>query len=60
VSDEPIYTMQEGATGLNELYVSLRNGGFGRWAALWLCGCMLKSVPLPDWFADRLRDSENP
>lgn len=59
VSDtEQPYTITESAAGLHEVYLSLRQAGFGRMDARWLVACLLKGVPLPDWFADKLRDAD--
>lgn len=52
-------SMNDSAVAMHEFYSSLRRGGFGRWEALWLTGCMVKGVPLPDWLADKLRNTED-
>lgn len=54
----PSTSLDDGAVVAHEMYLSLRRAGFGRWAALWLTACLNKAVPLPDWFADKLRDAE--
>ena len=58
MSEQAQFTVDESAVMLHEFYSSLRNAGFGRTAALWLTACMSKGVPLPDWFADKLRDAD--
>ena len=58
MSAAPNWTMNESAVAVREFYLSLRKAGFGRWDARWLTACMIKDVPMPGWFADKLRDAE--
>ena len=43
---------------LFENYQLAKRAGFESLEALWLIGCMLKGVPLPDWMVEKLNKED--
>lgn len=54
VVEDGMSEMDVGAVGLQEAYQTFLKAGFAPMEALWLIGCMLRGVPLPEWLIDRL------
>lgn len=54
----PDLTIVEGWMMLYENYRLAKNAGFEQIEALWLVGCMVRGVPLPDWMVERLNKED--
>lgn len=54
----PELTMVEGWIGLYECYLLSKRAGFEKMEALWLVGCLIKGLPMPDWMMEKLERNE--
>ena len=51
-------SIDESWIGVHEIFLAAQRAGFQRIEALWLTGCMVKGVPLPEWLLEHMNGEE--